>query len=558
MNEHEKIRYRTEAFSGQQYRDAAEVMAFETFEMGNVDILETLSNGILKDSEDISRQCVEFIDEFERNGFIDDFSAEDGVNFYKNVLSEIRRVTGHDIKYALWLADLDTVKNFYGKNMMFEDDYDAYEVGQVVLSELGYDGTLYGYTDFPEPIFLKEKTYFHVTLMENVPSILEHGLVPQIGERAEEFGETEPAIYLFPSKDDMNNALYNWLGEWYNDNYGEDCELAILHIRLGKNVPVFQTEAEYERICKVVIPPEAISFYDELGNELPRKRDEPVREAVQTYEGAIEFLYDTLNYEEGGETDLTLEEFSPVFESTNYFCIYCYNFGDEYYLVSKDLGECELVLDRCPPLFGRNNLISLSGEKILDIADEELLRELVLDSRDGFAHFIPESELTGLHVLEELYLTEPVDSIFEDVKNQLETAEMKTEHGEPKARVRLENGRSFEVTLEQSGLPEYEFCYSAKLRCSEKELYSYDFLSSGSLVKSFFYGPADDDELRDLIVAILVCNMRLPTEINEKTVAYQSLSCKIAAAESKRTAKSERTSRDGLEPEQDVGYCDRI
>lgn len=108
-----EIKYRTEAFSGQQYRDVAEVMAFETFEMGNVDILETLSNGILKDSEDISRQCVEFIDELDRNGFIDDFSAEDGVEFYRKVLSEIRRVTGHDIKYALWLADLDTVKNFY-------------------------------------------------------------------------------------------------------------------------------------------------------------------------------------------------------------------------------------------------------------------------------------------------------------------------------------------------------------------------------------------------------------------------------------------------------------
>ena len=35
------------------------------------------------------------------------------------------------------------------------EDLDAYEIGSVVLSELGTDGTLYGYVDYPRP--LKEK-----------------------------------------------------------------------------------------------------------------------------------------------------------------------------------------------------------------------------------------------------------------------------------------------------------------------------------------------------------------------------------------------------------------
>lgn len=36
------LRYRTETFSGIGPRDAAEVMAFETFELGNTDIPEYL------------------------------------------------------------------------------------------------------------------------------------------------------------------------------------------------------------------------------------------------------------------------------------------------------------------------------------------------------------------------------------------------------------------------------------------------------------------------------------------------------------------------------------
>ena len=77
----------------------------------------------------------------------------------KDVLSEIKVKTGHDIKYALWLADEKTVFNFYGRDMAgntLGQDYDAYEIGPIILSDLGFDGTLYGYTDFPEPVLVKK------------------------------------------------------------------------------------------------------------------------------------------------------------------------------------------------------------------------------------------------------------------------------------------------------------------------------------------------------------------------------------------------------------------
>lgn len=142
-----QVRYRTETFSGLQERDAAEVMAFETFELGNTDILEHVSQNLLKDPK-LIEMCASFVRELEDNGFVGDMGP-DKVNFFREVLADIAKETGISVKYALWLADLPTVFDFYGKDMFDENDYDSYEVGPVVLTDLGYDGTLYGYTKMP-------------------------------------------------------------------------------------------------------------------------------------------------------------------------------------------------------------------------------------------------------------------------------------------------------------------------------------------------------------------------------------------------------------------------
>lgn len=148
------IRYRTESFSGSRERDAAEVMAYETFDMGNTDILEYLSETILKDNP-ICEKFHDFIRELDENGYVEDMGWFDKVDFFKAVLDEIKKATTLDIKYALWLADENTVFDFYGCDMagsVLGVDYDAYVVGPVILSDLGYDGALYGYVDFPEPL----------------------------------------------------------------------------------------------------------------------------------------------------------------------------------------------------------------------------------------------------------------------------------------------------------------------------------------------------------------------------------------------------------------------
>ena len=131
---------------------------------------------------------------------------------------------------------------------------------------------------------LLKRKYYHVTRIENLSSIAKSGLIPQIGERAEELGEPEPAIYLFPSKSDMNTALSSWLGEWYDEHYGEDCALAFLEITLPEIMLVFQTEAAFECVCKQTIPPEVITFYDELGKKMSVCDSQHCKECINVAE----------------------------------------------------------------------------------------------------------------------------------------------------------------------------------------------------------------------------------------------------------------------------------
>lgn len=104
---------------------------------------------------------------------------------------------------------------------------------------------------------------YHVSLLRNLKSIMKVGLEPKIGERSKEIGETEKAVYLFPTIDDMNCALGQWLGDWYNDEYGEDVPLMSLEIDLPDDFPIQDGEVEYEKISKVVIPPQYIRFLKE-------------------------------------------------------------------------------------------------------------------------------------------------------------------------------------------------------------------------------------------------------------------------------------------------------
>lgn len=105
--------------------------------------------------------------------------------------------------------------------------------------------------------------YYHVTLLSNIKSIFKDGLLPKIGERSREIGEREEAVYLFPTIEDMEEALMNWLGDWYTDSYGENIPLGILEINLPKDFEILDSIVEYEKISKKTIPPQYISLLRE-------------------------------------------------------------------------------------------------------------------------------------------------------------------------------------------------------------------------------------------------------------------------------------------------------
>lgn len=126
----------------------------------------------------------------------------------------------------------------------------------------------------------KSRCYFHVTPIQNVPSIMKNGLIPQIGERSGAQGEEIPAVYLFPTKDDMDNALSNWLGDWFEDTYGPDVELAIIRVSLPKSVFVHYTfDVSYECYVTEPISPKQMFFFTENGEPLRKPLDNLISEA---------------------------------------------------------------------------------------------------------------------------------------------------------------------------------------------------------------------------------------------------------------------------------------
>lgn len=120
----------------------------------------------------------------------------------------------------------------------------------------------------------KSRCFFHVTPMENVQNIMEHGLVPKIGERSGAQGEETPAIYLFPTMDDMDNALSNWLREWFEDTYGPDVELAIVKAFLPPDIYVhYDLSVAYECYVTEPIPSRHLFFFTESGEPLRKSLD---------------------------------------------------------------------------------------------------------------------------------------------------------------------------------------------------------------------------------------------------------------------------------------------
>ena len=142
------IMYRTETYSGSLERRFAHVLCYELFTLGNAHILNELIQNELVRNSDLIIEMESMGRELEENGYVDDMSELDQLEFLEKVRLDISAQAGRDIQYALWLADKACEQQFYGGT---DSDIESYETSDVILSDLGRGGTLFGYELEPLP-----------------------------------------------------------------------------------------------------------------------------------------------------------------------------------------------------------------------------------------------------------------------------------------------------------------------------------------------------------------------------------------------------------------------
>lgn len=163
----EPVGYRSDSIFGDGYRDAVDVIAHEIFELWNVDILDTLADGVLKDlniAEDMMRLSNDM--QFSKTAYFADIFEEKDKSiaeekekaFVRRILDAVKEKTGKDIKYVLWLSDsVDDVIAEYELNDSITE-FDEYPTANgVVLSDIGRGGKLFGYEELPAEIRIVDR-----------------------------------------------------------------------------------------------------------------------------------------------------------------------------------------------------------------------------------------------------------------------------------------------------------------------------------------------------------------------------------------------------------------
>ena len=78
-----------------------------------------------------------------------------------------------------------------------------------------------------EFIWYKDHFVYHITSKDNIKSIKEKGLVPNLGERSKLLGDNEKAIYFF---DSFTNML-DWMNVLYKDENKDNLEVLKFNIK---------------------------------------------------------------------------------------------------------------------------------------------------------------------------------------------------------------------------------------------------------------------------------------------------------------------------------------
>lgn len=94
---------------------------------------------------------------------------------------------------------------------------------------------------------------YHITRQDNLKSIFKNGLEPRVGERSKKVGGKDPAIYLFPTYYDCEDAAAGWLGLEFHE--GEP--LTILEVDIED---YNESVVDWEVVVKEKIPSENIDI----------------------------------------------------------------------------------------------------------------------------------------------------------------------------------------------------------------------------------------------------------------------------------------------------------
>ena len=92
-----------------------------------------------------------------------------------------------------------------------------------------------------------EGVVYHVTRKRNLPTIKKHGILPS--NKFTGMTDFGAVVFLFNKKEEMEDAMMNWLGDKFSDND----ELVLLTIN-PKNIDLFPSDVSYEIITDQVIP----------------------------------------------------------------------------------------------------------------------------------------------------------------------------------------------------------------------------------------------------------------------------------------------------------------
>ena len=105
---------------------------------------------------------------------------------------------------------------------------------------------------------------YHLTPVKNLESILQNGLIPQIGPRSEHVGEKQAAVFCYPEEDYVEGALEGWI----KDYFPNDLKFAIIEINLPKKIKL-EVENDFEVACFEHISPKYIvACYDIEWNKI--------------------------------------------------------------------------------------------------------------------------------------------------------------------------------------------------------------------------------------------------------------------------------------------------